>query len=259
MDLPRSAALARLVVLERTASTNDELAAIASESDEFTVVLTTEQTAGRGRLGRQWIAPPGEALAASVLLRPDRERVGASGHGWLPLLAGLAMARSIGALVDRDVSLKWPNDVLVDGRKACGVLAELEPDGSVVLGSGVNLTIPADRLPTPVSTSLALCGARERGDELVDRVLAGYLRELRGLYGALLAARGDARASGLAAAVADRCSTLGREVRVELPGGRRARGLALGIDADGRLEVRVHADGRVLAVSAGDVTHLRYE
>jgi BirA family transcriptional regulator, biotin operon repressor / biotin---[acetyl-CoA-carboxylase] ligase len=238
MRLPLSRAVAaRLDVLDETSSTNAVLAerARAGTEPEFSVVMTTNQTAGRGRLGRSWVAPPGTTIAVSVLLAPAAPE-------WLPLIAGLAMTRAVRMLVpDRAVTLKWPNDVQVDGLKVAGLLAELIPGAGVVMGAGLNLTMTRDELPTPVSTSLTLVGADPEG--IVDRALAAYLGELRALYRAP-----DARSE-----VQRECSTIGRSVRVELPGGDTLFGTATGLDEGGRLIV----DGR--AVAAGDVTHLRYQ
>jgi BirA family biotin operon repressor/biotin-[acetyl-CoA-carboxylase] ligase len=278
MDYPRSRAVSDLTVVAESASTNDDLLARAADAAEFSVQMTTSQTAGRGRLGRVWVAPPGQTLAASVLLKPRRltgEPLALDRYGWLPLLAGLAMTRAVRAVLPHTrVALKWPNDVQIEGKKVAGLLAELLPaaDG-VVIGSGVNLAIPAADLPTPVSTSIGLHGAvgfvvgdeaaHDRpaplaGDALIDAVLGGYLEEMRRLYSAYLVADGDAAASGLHAAVTECCSTLGQSVRVELPGGSTLLGTATGLDADGRLLV-TPGNGAVQAVAAGDVTHLRYE
>lgn len=291
MDLPRSAAAAAdLIVLAAAASTNDVLLSLAGEAPEFTVVMTTDQTSGRGRLGRTWLAPAGHGLAASVLLTPrsvDGGTLSTDVYGWLPLLAGLAMTRSVAAVLPHaSVTLKWPNDVLVGGKKVAGLLAELVQlvpgagsgesveDGAAgsrgygaVIGSGVNLELTAGELPTPVSTSLTLEGARGgaqhgnaplEGGPLLDAVLGGYLEALKELYADFLAAGADAAASGLAAAVSERCSSLGQQVRVELPGGSMLVGMAVDLDSSGRLRVRT-PDDAVQAVAAGDVTHLRYE
>lgn len=244
MELPLStAAAARLDVLDEAGSTNAVLVerARAGAEPEFSVVMTTNQTAGRGRLGRTWTAPPGRTIAVSVLLAPGR----ATGLGWLPLIAGLAMTRAVRMLVPgHEATLKWPNDVQVDGLKVSGLLAELVPGAGVVIGAGLNLTMEAGELPTPVSTSLTLMGADPEG--IVDRALAAYLLELRGLYAAWTAG------SDIRALVTAECSTIGRDVRVELPGGDDLFGTATGLDEEGRLVV----DGR--PVAAGDVTHLRY-
>ena len=258
MEFSRSSIVAsRLVSLVEATSTNDELAArvrqgSASDWPEFSVVLTDAQTSGRGRLGRAWVAPRGTMLAVSVLVRPTRAGIaGPEALGWIPLLAGLAMTR---ALESHGVGpeLKWPNDVLIGGRKVCGILVEAVADDAVVIGSGINLTLRADDLPVPTATSMAI----EGGETDADVVLSAYLTELRALYTAFAASGGDARASGLHDGVTEVCSTLGRSVRVELPGGAQLVGVAESLDATGRLVVR--ADERRTAVAAGDVTHLRY-
>jgi BirA family biotin operon repressor/biotin-[acetyl-CoA-carboxylase] ligase len=261
VHLPRSAELGELVVLETAGSTNDELSRIAADAAEFTVVLTLDQRAGRGRLGRAWIAPPGRTLAASVLLRPrlpDGGPLPPDALGWLPLLAGAAMTAAVGSVLPApDARLKWPNDVLIDGRKVSGLLTELAPGGGVVVGSGVNLFLAEDELPVPTATSLTLAGAADDADALVDRLLSAYLTGLRDLTGRLFAASGDAVASGGHAAVTALCDTLGRAVRVELPGGDALEGTASGLDPTGRLQVRLAGSGALVPVAAGDVVHLR--
>ncbi|HEU4807345.1 MAG TPA: biotin--[acetyl-CoA-carboxylase] ligase [Homoserinimonas sp.] len=259
MTLPLASAFAtRLEFLDECGSTNTELMARAADAwPDFSVVATANQTAGRGRLNRVWVAPPGQTLAVSVLLRPT---FSLESFGWLPLIAGLAMARAVGQQLPSSgsVAIKWPNDVQVDGLKVSGLLAELLPtaDG-VVIGAGLNLTIPADGLPTPNATSLVLNGADP--DDLLDRALAAYLRELKQLYVRFAEHDGDAEASGIRLLVQQQCSTVGQQVRIELPGGTTRFGDATGIDGLGRLLYTDRADGTVQAVAAGDVTHLRYE
>lgn len=254
MQLPLSRAIVpALEFLPTAGSTNEVLVGRASEAPHFAVIATTDQTAGRGRLGRSWVAPAGKSLAVSVLLRP----AGASPDslGWIPLLAGLAMTRAVSSVVsDHHVALKWPNDVQVDGLKVSGLLAELAAGGSaVVVGAGLNLTMTEAELPTPVSTSLTLVGASH--DSIVDAALAAYLSELSRLYTAFADAGFDA-SRGLRSEVSAACSSLGRDVRVELPGGADLFGVASSIDELGRLVVV--DDGTPHAVAAGDVTHLRY-
>lgn len=261
IDFPRSAAIAaRLEVLPETPSTNDVLVTAAQDAEawpDFSVVVTDNQTAGRGRLGRTWVSPPGTTLAISVLVRADASlRIDAL--GWLPLAAGLAMTRAVReALPGRDdVWLKWPNDVLVGGHKISGVLSELVVGAvpGVVVGTGVNLTMTREQLPVPTATSLVLAGA-EHPD--ADAILAGYLREFRGLVDDFRAAGGDAQASGLQAAVTEACGTVGLRVSVELPGGNILAGIARGIDASGRIVVQADGSPDLTPVSAGDITHLR--
>jgi len=249
-------------------STNTELVRLAADSElpSFTTLVTTDQTAGRGRLDRAWIAPAGTALAVSVLVRVQGDRpIDGASLGWLPLAAGAAMFDAVATVLPRRVrvGIKWPNDVQLDGSKVCGILSELVPPSAaspgiaVVIGAGLNLTMTAQQLPVPTATSLVLAGADARDPAgLIDRVLSAYLRSLTASVTQLWRDGGDAERSGLHAAVVQRCSTLGREVRVELPGGARLLGRAVGIDALGRLEVRDDAD-LVRAVAAGDIIHLR--
>ncbi len=270
MQLPLSAAAAtRFEVLDECASTNTELVTRASGTEaemwpDFSVIVTGSQTQGRGRLGRTWVAPPGRTLAISVLLRPRLpagEPLDLGHYGWLSLIAGVALTKAVAPLVpSHSVRLKWPNDVQVDGLKVAGLLAELLPNGrGVVMGAGLNLTFAAAELPTPTSTSLALNDPICADAELADRALAGYLGELGRLVADFLRFGADPESSGIGEQLRDLCGTLGSQVRVQLPGGGELRGTAIGIDGSGRLTVKKSGDGRVVAVAAGDVTHLRYE
>ncbi|MBM7413255.1 BirA family biotin operon repressor/biotin-[acetyl-CoA-carboxylase] ligase [Clavibacter michiganensis] len=260
MDLPLSRLAApRLLALDQAGSTNDELSRRASADPagwpDGSVVLTLDQTAGRGRRGRVWTAPPGRALAVSVLCAPGR---GDLDPGWLPLAAGLALVATLRDIVPTpaEVTLKWPNDVHVDGRKVSGILGELVAPGRMLVGTGLNLTLEEDELPTPTSTSLRLAGVP---DPDVDAVLAAYLVAFRARYLAWVDAAGDARAAGLVDELTRTCATIGRDVRVELPGGGELLGRATGVDDDGRLTVESAGDPAVTSVAAGDVTHLRYQ
>jgi BirA family biotin operon repressor/biotin-[acetyl-CoA-carboxylase] ligase len=267
MELRRSGEIVpHMRLLAEAGSTNDVLIALADEGDEvdFSTVVTLNQTGGRGRLGRTWVAPADKALAVSVLLRPRLpagEPLGLEHFGWIPLIAGVAMATAVHALVGgHRTRLKWPNDVLIDGLKVSGVLAELLPSGdAVVIGAGVNLCLEASELPVPTATSLLLAGVHPSGEELADLILSDYLATLGDLMSSFLQVGADAGASGILDLVTEWCSTLGQEVRVELPGGDDLVGVATGIDPTGRLVVQRTSDGAVQAVAAGDVTHLRYE
>lgn len=250
----------RVVWLDEIGSTNSELARLVAREPadawpHLSVVATDNQTAGKGRLGRVWTAPPGGSLAASVLVRPGRGRAfDAEGYGWLPLIAGAAMAAALANLVESParVELKWPNDVQINGLKVCGILTELLPDGSVMIGSGVNLALTEVELPTPNSTSLALVGSHVNADD----VLCGYLAELGPLLDELAGAGGFAADTGIPGFVSRRCNTIGQSVRVELPSGESPVGTAIGLDSRGCLMVET-STGEHLVVAAGDVTHLR--
>ena len=270
--------VSRLEYLSEASSTNDVLKQYATTDaaawPDLSVIVTDNQTQGRGRLGRVWMAPTGKSLAISVLVRPRTaagDTLPPPSLGWLPLLAGAAMTRAVRTIVDASMqpvedvkeaeeprhhtTLKWPNDVLIDGYKVCGILCELLPDGKgIIIGAGLNLSLDEHDLPTLTSTSLLLV-TRTAPDP--DAVLAAYLHELVTLYDAFVQADGDAQ-QGLHAAVEELCGTLGSVVRVELPGGTDLVGTATSIDAQGRLNVVNQADGEERSVAAGDVTHLRY-
>ena len=239
-----------------TGSTNADLLARAADGEPEGAVLAAEQqSAGRGRLGRTWLSPPRAALTFSVLLRPaavPRARL-----GWLPLLAGVAVADAVRAVAAVDAQLKWPNDVLVGPRKVGGILAEATGE-AVVVGIGVNVSTEPAELPPPGPGAVAATSLRIEGAASLDRarLLAEILAGLERRYRAWGQAFGDTERSGLRASYTGLCATLGRRVRVELPGGRVLDGLAAGVDADGRLLIGV-SPGADLPVAAGDIVHLR--
>jgi len=257
---PRTAAVSpRVQVVESTGSTNADVVRHVVEDPEewphLSMLLTTDQRAGRGRLDRSWVAPPDTALAVSVVVRVGAIPVAA--RGWIPLIAGAAMTRAVKAQLagtGHFAALKWPNDVLLDGLKVCGILAEVVPGHPeiVVVGSGVNTRMQPVDLPVSTATSFAAVGLE--CDE--DRLLADYLTALDELINALGAAQGSAVASGVLAAVEAECSTIGSEVAVSLPDGEMMRGRATRIDEDGRLVVEQDSEFES-AVSAGDVVHVR--
>lgn len=259
MELPLSRAVAPDLEWRASCpSTNSELVRLAAELPDLAVLATDDQTAGRGRLDRVWSAPPGASLAISVFVRLDPTAADPQRLGWLPLLAGVAMTRAVRELGVAGAGLKWPNDVLVDGRKVSGVLTELTPHG-VVIGAGLNTRMTEAELPVPTATSLVIEGVAddEADAPLADRALAAYLRAVRDLVAQW---REAPSAGALRPLVEPVLETLGSAVRVDQPGLAPLRGVAEGLDDDGRLLVRP-GDGSstVVAVSAGDVTHLRYE
>jgi BirA family biotin operon repressor/biotin-[acetyl-CoA-carboxylase] ligase len=238
-------------------STQQVLVALAASGAPDQALATTSQTAGHGRRGRSWVCPPGSGLALSVLVRlPDRP-----GWPWIPLAAGVAVHDALSGLGADGLGLKWPNDVLVDDSRNTGKLAgivaqRVEPSTdvtsagaagrapAVVLGIGVNLR-PLG-LPDGASALGSVAGVDDPSAvaEVVVQRLAVRLEEWR------------SGAASVAEAYRDRCVTLGRAVRVELPGGEVLTGAAVRIDDDGRLVVDTSRAGDV-ALSAGDVVHLR--
>jgi BirA family transcriptional regulator, biotin operon repressor / biotin---[acetyl-CoA-carboxylase] ligase len=234
----------------QTGSTNaDVLAAAALGEPEGLVIVARTQTAGRGRQGRTWVSPPGGGLWFTVLLTPG---VSVARFGWIPLLAGVALAEAVRDTAKVDAGLKWPNDLLVDDAKCAGILAEATGTGGVALGIGLNTGMDRDELPpTPngvPATSLRLLNASTVDN---DELLAAVLDRLAAWYAEWRTHDGDAETSGLRWAYAQNCRTIGRPVRAILPGGAEISGEATTVDSDGRLVV----GGR--AVAAGDVVHLR--
>jgi BirA family transcriptional regulator, biotin operon repressor / biotin---[acetyl-CoA-carboxylase] ligase len=282
-------------VTPRTGSTNADLLARASQgAPEGTVLVAEEQSAGRGRLGRAWVSPPRAALTFSLLLRP--EPVPPAGRGWLPLLAGLALASAVPSVTAVPVTLKWPNDLMAGPAKLAGILAEAAGD-AVVIGIGLNVSTEPSELPPPgpgalPATSLRILGAStnpastnpastdpastdpastdpastdpastdpastDPASTAREPLLTEILTAFERWYQPWRQAAGDPEGTGLRAAYTRLCATVGQQVRVECPGAQLLSGLAVGVDPDGRLVVRPES-GPELAVAAGDVVHLR--
>jgi BirA family biotin operon repressor/biotin-[acetyl-CoA-carboxylase] ligase len=219
---------------EVCASSQDQLL----EGDpEGTIVVCEEQSAGRGRRGRSWQSPRGRALLASILLRPPPSRTAAE----LTLVAGAVTAALIEEAIEAPAGIKWPNDVLIDGKKVAGILAEKRDQG-LVLGIGINVNQTSGELPGGARldpTSLRIATGREwdRAELLSDLAYefeAAYLNWLKdGL-------------SAVSAALAHRDVLHGRRVRVDA-----IAGIACGIDTNGALLVDTPAGTR--SVVAGEV------
>lgn len=240
-------------VAQSTGSTNADLLAWAERGlAEGAILVAEEQTAGRGRLGRSWVSPPGSALTFSVLLRP--ERIPEVRMGWLPLIAGIATATAVRQLTGLDARLKWPNDVLIGDRKVAGILSE-SGGGAVVIGIGLNVSSAPEELPAgpgglPATSLLAEGAPVER-----DVLLIEILRSL-GQWYKTLSQDPNTERTGLLATYRNLSATIGRDVRVELPGSPLLIGTAVGLHDDGRLLVDTPGGG-VQAIAAGDVIHLR--
>lgn len=242
-----------------TGSTNADLVDAARSSvPDRTVLIAGEQTAGRGRLARSWVSPPGAGLYLSVLLRP--EAVPVARWGTLALVAGVALVRVAREVAGVDAVLKWPNDLLAGpGRAKCGgVLSEVASGGrAVVVGMGVNVASLPVEVPAGAgglaATSLADAGARITD---LTRLAGALLTTFDQLEWAWRAAGGDLERCGVLTAYRDSCATLGQRVLVELPNAVELSGVAVDVGGGGELRVRGDS-GLDTAVSAGDVVHVR--
>lgn len=269
-DFLSATGISRLDIVESTGSTNADLVRFVTVEPkkwaDFAVLTAEHQTAGRGRLDRHWESPARSAVSVSVVLRPvnaDGLPVPTQSYSWMSLLAAVALRETLLETAGLPADIKWPNDVLVRGKKIAGILAQLTPlgDGSVpavILGVGLNVTLAEDELPVPTATSVLLEGAAT-----TDRtaILKSYLSRFAALYRSFCNADGDP-AAGLAGGaslhkrVDSAMVTLGREVRAHLPGDHELVGHASRLDEHGSLLVVDHG-GREHVVTAGDIVHLR--
>lgn len=239
-----------LVPLDETVSTNsDALTLGRNGAAAGTLVIARRQTGGRGRLGKRWISHPDGGLFFSVLLRPDLDPADLPK---ITLAAGVALCRAISRICGLKPTIKWPNDLLINGRKCGGILAEaefLDNGVLVVLGIGLNVATPATAFPAELREKTT---ALNRHDPTVtDRqlfLLAAILEEIDGVIatmeeGGFAAILGQWRALDY---------TLGRQLTWLTTAGETVRGISLGPDADGRLHIK-DDQGRIHEVLSGDI------
>lgn len=234
-------------------STNSQAMELARKGAvEGTLVLAERQDAGRGRLGRRWHGKEGQSLLCTLVLRPPLPSVAAS---QVTLLLAVGVAKALRRATGLPAEIKWPNDVLINGRKVCGILVEMQGQVDrvdfLVAGMGINVGQAREDFPEEIrhlATSLAL----EKGAP-VERlaILAAVLEECEALY--LLFLR-----DGFGVVLEDwkglSCMA-GRQVRAQGAGGRMIEGMAAGLDPDGALRVRLD-NGLMERLVAGDVTLL---
>jgi len=237
-------------VFEQTTSTNDVIEKLARDGvKEGAVVFAESQTKGRGRLGRKWISPERKGLWFSVLLRPDLRPQEAT---QLTVASATALRRAIQSETGLHPEIKWPNDILIGGKKVAGILTELNAEldrvRHVILGIGVDVNLGANEFP-PELRRLATSLKIESGKTISRPGLAtAILRELDGDYARIC--------GGGFAEVADEweahCQTIGCNVTIQT-GERRIRGCAESLDDDGALLLRTE-HGHLERVMGGDVT-----
>lgn len=238
---------------EELPSTQDVIKQLArNDAPEGVICLAEEQVSGRGRLGRQWVSPPRGGIYMSILIRP---RMAPTRVQLLNLAAGLAVRQALRDLFGLQTQLKWPNDLLWQEQKICGILSETASEADrvhfAVTGIGMNANIPAEHFPAEITkraTSLAiLLGRNVHRGEVVAAVV-------RGLHDRIRALEKLDGADELVAEYRTHCHTLGRDVRVITDVGD-IEGLAKDIDSSGALVVSTEKG--LITFGAADVIHLR--
>ena len=237
-------------VFQETTSTNDVVEKLARDGvREGVVVFAESQTRGRGRLGRKWVSPARRGLWFSILLRPNLRPQETT---QLTVASATALRRAIFSQTRLRVEIKWPNDILIGGKKTAGILTELSAEldrvRHVILGIGVDVNQDAQEFPAELrktATSLKI----ENGESLSRPALAtAALRELDSEYSRICAGR----FSEVAAEWMEHCTTIGKDVTVQI-GDRKIRGRAESLDDDGSLILRSE-HGRLQRITGGDVT-----
>lgn len=238
-------------VVQETSSTNDLVEKFAREgAPEGLVVFAESQRCGRGRLGRSWWSPPGKGLWFSLLLRPPLQPPAAT---QLTIVSALALSRALAMESGLEPKIKWPNDILIGGRKVAGILielkAELDEMKYVIAGLGVNINLTSADFPRelrPVASSLKI---ESRGRHFMRPALAAaILREIDRDYFRLL----QGEFASLAAEWEEQCCTLGRTVTIQM-GSRRVSGAAEALDENGALLLRTE-HGLIEKITGGDLT-----
>ena len=262
--------LGAIAVADELGSTNVELAhAVVADPDTWhapALLAARHQSAGRGRLERNWITPANSALTFSLYLEPD---LAPTAFTWVPLLVGTAVAEHLRGAYGVAAQVKWPNDVVVHTtapnapgwlglRKLGGILVERVGERGLIVGVGLNVCQREGELPVASAISLELVGLEDaagqtgHGNTLLAGMVAGIVENL----GQLEAAHGDAHHAGLAARCLAASVTIGAQVRAELTDGRTVTGVAQALAPNGGLIV-VGDDGVESVVTSGDVYHLR--
>ena len=244
-SLLKTESIGRAFFYEDSAGSTMELARQHAErgAPDGAVAIAEEQTAGRGRLGRAWVSPPGVNLYFTIILRPELDHL-----RQLAVIAPLAVCQAIEETTALLPRIKWPNDVVINGRKVCGVLpaSELQDDrvlyALVGIGINVNLDASAHEEISAIATSLR---QELRHEVSREEVLAATLNHFETLYRSLR--RGEV----VSVAWKQRLDTLGQPVRVETAGGVSETGVAVDADSDGSLILR-RDDGSHVRVDAGE-------
>jgi BirA family biotin operon repressor/biotin-[acetyl-CoA-carboxylase] ligase len=255
----------RIELFDCLPSTNREAVQLAqAEVEHGTVVAADSQTAGRGRLSRTWFSPPGANLYCSIILRTARppERL-TEWLSWLPLISALAAAEAIEQVSSIQVSVKWPNDLLISERKVGGILCEsgtgTRSDPFQIIGIGINVNLDHDDWPADLRDSATSLWQERKIVVDRNRLLAQLLLELEQCLDELVI-HGTNR---IGLAYYQRCSTIGHTIQATLANGDVVVGLAEGIGQDGSLRVRPQTiqpgsgTQEVVHLRVADIIHVR--
>lgn len=227
---------------DTVSSTNILLKQAALEgASEGTVIMADSQTAGKGRMGRSFHSPDGSGLYMSLLLKPDLATAGK-----ITTMAAVAVCRAIGKTLSKEVDIKWVNDILLDGKKVCGILAEAAGSGDglmfVVLGIGVNVYAPVDGFPEELS-DIAGALTEDAQPDLRSKLAAAILDEFWGIY---------SKKENIAQEYNGRCIVPGKRVNV-IKNGVAKPALALSLDEVCRLVVR-YDNGETETLESGEIS-----
>ena len=250
-----------LFVFKELPSTNTFALELArNPTPQGTIVLADRQTAGRGRLQRSWFSPPETNIYGSIIFSLNMP---CSSIGWIPLMAGTAIAQAIEDNTNISITLKWPNDILIAERKVGGILCESfnrdSTETCVVIGFGMNVNIPKSSFPKelePIATSLQI-----KAQQTFDRhhLIKSIITTLEQGWKALIS-RGP---KSCQLAYSARCSTIGSHIHVQLPDGRQLDGVAKAIGAQGQLQMLASSSDpkeqstRMVEIHVGDIRHIR--
>ena len=249
-----------LLVFDQLESTNTYALQLAEKGTAHgTVILADCQTSGKGRLGKEWHSPPRMNMYSSVILtvKPMQPFI-----AWIPLATGIALAETIEKVAQLKVSLKWPNDILFNGKKLAGILCESSTKGPkgwvVIVGVGLNINSGKDHFPKDLkktASSLAI-----QTGQRFDRhsMLATFFSRLESYYERVLASD----LPSLHSSYVSRCSTLGRQIQVRLLNGEVIEGFASDIGNEGELRMvpssqSLHKTPTSISIRAGDIIHVR--
>jgi BirA family transcriptional regulator, biotin operon repressor / biotin---[acetyl-CoA-carboxylase] ligase len=241
----------KIIYLDSVASTNTYAKKTAEESfQEGTVIIADEQTAGRGRLGRQWVSPKGKGIWMSIMLKPDILPADAPK---LTIAAAYAVSKAVLRCCQLDARIKWPNDIVANGKKLCGILTEMSAEADeikhVILGIGINANLEYEDFGTEIA-SIATSIRLEKGSAVSRKaIVASVLNELEEVYEVFSR---EGSIEPLLEEYKNKSAVLGKEIRV-ISKKEEIIGLAIDISEEGHLVIKL-GDGTIKEIMSGEVS-----